>query len=58
MFEELKALGTSRLGTLGSIIIGPRGINKNYVINSYSHKADSYNIAQGSYLCIQRESIT
>jgi hypothetical protein len=57
MFGELKALGTSRSRTLGSIIIGPKGIHKNYVINSYSHMADSYNLAQRRYTWLQRESI-
>jgi hypothetical protein len=39
MSRELKPLGTSRSHTLGSIIIGPIGIHRNYVINSYSHMA-------------------
>jgi hypothetical protein len=46
MSGELKALETNRSRILGSIIIGSRGIQKNYVINSFSHKADSYNLAQ------------
>jgi hypothetical protein len=58
MSEELKPLGTNRSHTLGSTIIDPRGIHKNHVINSYSNKSDSYNLAQGIYLWIQRESIT
>jgi hypothetical protein len=45
MSREFKALGTNRSHTLGSIIIGLRRIHKNYVINSYSHKVDSYNLA-------------
>jgi hypothetical protein len=49
MFGELKDVGTNRLRTLGSIIIGPRGIHKKIVINSYSHNVDLYNLAQGSY---------
>jgi hypothetical protein len=42
MFEELKDLGTSRSLTLGSVIIGPRVIHRNYVINSYSHMTGSF----------------
>jgi hypothetical protein len=57
MFGELKALGTSRSRTLGYIIIGPRGIHKNYVINSYYHMAGSYNLAQRRYTWLQHESI-
>jgi hypothetical protein len=58
MFGELKALGTSRSRTLGSVIIGPRGIHRNYVINSYSHIAGSYNLAQRRNTWLQHESIT
>jgi hypothetical protein len=58
MSGELKAFRTNKSNILGSIIIGPRAIYKNYVINSYSHKTDSYNLAQGSYSWIQYESIT
>jgi hypothetical protein len=56
-FEELKALGTNRSCTLGSIIIGPREIHRNYVINCYIHMAGSYNLVQISYSWIQCESI-
>jgi hypothetical protein len=45
MFGEIKALGTSRSHILGSVIIGPRKIHKNYVINFYSNMADSYNFS-------------
>jgi hypothetical protein len=58
MFRELKALGTSRSRTLGSVTIGTRGIHNNYVINSYSHMASSYNLAQRRYTCLQCESIS
>jgi hypothetical protein len=58
MFEEIKGLGTIRSSTLESIIIDPRGIHKNYMINSYSHMVGSYNLAQKSYSWIQCESIT
>jgi hypothetical protein len=40
--RELKALGTSRARTLGSVITVLRGIHRNYVINPYSHKVSSY----------------
>jgi hypothetical protein len=56
MFGELKALGTNRLHTLGSVIIGLMGIHKNYVINSYSHKADSYNLTQRNYVNLVDEN--
>jgi hypothetical protein len=49
MFGELKALGTSRSRTLGSVIVGPRGIHRNYVINSYSYMTGSQNLAQRNY---------
>jgi hypothetical protein len=49
MFGELKDLGTNRSCTLGSLIIGPRGIHKKFVINSYSHDINLYNLAQESY---------
>jgi uncharacterized protein YjeT (DUF2065 family) len=52
MFEELKALGTNKLRTLGFVVIGPRVIHINYVINSYSRMANLYNLAQRSYLRI------
>jgi hypothetical protein len=57
MSGELKPLGTNKTRILGSTIIGPRVIHKNHVINSYSHMIDLYNLAQGSYLWIQREFI-
>jgi hypothetical protein len=57
MFGELNALGTNRSHTLGYVIIGPKGIHRNYVINSYSHMADSYDLAQRRYMWLQRESI-
>jgi hypothetical protein len=57
MSGERKPLGTNISRTLGSTIIGPRGVHKNHVINSYSHKTDSYNLAQGSYSWIQCDSI-
>jgi hypothetical protein len=57
MFGELKVLGTSRSHILGSVIIGPRVIHRNYVINSYSHMADSQNLAKRNYSWIERESI-
>jgi hypothetical protein len=58
MFGELKGLGTSRSCTLGSVIIDPMVIHRNYVINFYSHMTSSYNLTQGCYSWIQRESIT
>jgi hypothetical protein len=58
MFGELKALGTNRSRTLGSVIIEPRGIHKNYVINSYSHIVGSYILAQRRNTWLQHESIT
>jgi hypothetical protein len=57
MFGELKTLGTSISRTLGSVIIGPRGIHRNYVIHSYGYMAGSQNLAQRNYSWIQRESI-
>jgi hypothetical protein len=58
MFGDLMALGTSKSSILGSVIIGPRGIHINYVINSYSHMTGSYNLAQRRYTWLQRESKT
>jgi hypothetical protein len=57
MFGELKTLGTNRSRTLGSVIIGPSRIHINYVNNSYSHMIGSYNLVQGRYTWLQRESI-
>jgi hypothetical protein len=58
IFGELKAtLGINRSCTLRSVIIGPRGIHINYVINSYSHMASSYNLAQRRFTWSQHESI-
>jgi hypothetical protein len=56
MFEELKALETSILHTLGSVIIEPRVIHRNYVINSYSHKVDLYNLAQQNHVNLVDEN--
>jgi hypothetical protein len=57
MFGELKDIRTSRSCVLGSIIIGPRGMHRNYVINSYSHMSGSYNLAQRRKTWLQHESI-